>query len=116
MCVIEIQLKTADLSQKGEKNEAKLKCGFIQRKKFHVSLQHRSNLYSVWRSTDVQLYKMSKQRNCVFTMCFCGSPIQHHLQQTTVFWKETVESLRFCTKDLADMCCQPAQGLKAPPP
>lgn len=36
----------------------------------------------------------SKQCNCVFIVTLCGSPIQHHFQQTTVFRKENEESLK----------------------
>lgn len=41
---------------------------------------------------DVQLAAVcdeySKHSNCVFIACLCGSLIQHHFQQTTVFRKE----------------------------
>lgn len=59
----------------------------------------------------------SKQCYCVFTVecVFVEHRFNTVFSKRLYLGKNMKKSLRFCTKDTADMCCQPAQGLKAPP-
>lgn len=59
----------------------------------------------------------SKHCICVFTVecVFVGHRFNTVCSKRLYFGRKMKKSLRFCTKDPADMCCQPAQGLKAPP-
>lgn len=88
---------------------------------FMLVYSMRSRLYVVWRCIDVQLAAVydeySKQCNCIYTVESLWIADSTPFSANNCFSVgKNEESLRFCKKDLADMRCQPAQGLKAPTP